>query len=210
MCLWLRNTDSRGRSVGAAHALAHAESAPLPLMERWPFRDSWQFTSICDQAFDSRCDSTRSGRYDRCAHVLLTGHGLAGLAADHLAVVANALAFVRLRLADRPDFGGELADHLLVDPLDHDVRLIGAGDFQARRESAYGLRWRIRREAATRPSARPPDNRRRRFPTSFRSPCVTPTTMFCTSARVSPCSAWACRVSSLRVTTTLLGRLRRT
>src|SRR5512133_3468147 len=41
--------------------------------------------------------------------------GLAGLAADLLAGVANALALVRLGLAGRPDARGDLADQLLVD-----------------------------------------------------------------------------------------------
>src|SRR5580765_224454 len=41
--------------------------------------------------------------------------GLAGLAADLLAGVLHALALVGLRLAGRPDLGGDLADELLVD-----------------------------------------------------------------------------------------------
>src|SRR6266508_2725079 len=44
--------------------------------------------------------------------------GLAGLAADDLARIADALALVRLGLAGGPDARGDLADELLVDP-DH-------------------------------------------------------------------------------------------
>ena len=49
------------------------------------------------------------------------------------AFVANSLALVGFGLADGPDFGGKLADLLFVATLDHDVRLIGAGDIQAGR-----------------------------------------------------------------------------
>src|SRR5438045_7441467 len=56
-----------------------------------------------------------------CSLVLLLAAdlaGLAGLAADLLAGVANALALVRLGLAGRADPGGDLADELLVDAED--------------------------------------------------------------------------------------------
>src|SRR6185437_16440906 len=46
------------------------------------------------------------------------------LAEDVLAAVLDALALVRLRLAPAADFGGELADGLLVDPADLDRGLI--------------------------------------------------------------------------------------
>src|SRR4051812_28899481 len=49
---------------------------------------------------------------------------LARLELDVLAGVADPLAFVRFRLAERADFGRELADHLLVAALDGDVRLV--------------------------------------------------------------------------------------
>src|ERR671922_1488646 len=48
---------------------------------------------------------------------LLLG-GLAGLAADLLARVADALALVRVGPAQAADLGGDLADLLLFDPLD--------------------------------------------------------------------------------------------
>src|SRR5947209_8119365 len=53
------------------------------------------------------------------------GERLALLAADHLVLVPDALALVRLRLAGRPHLGGELPDLLLVGALDHDRRRVG-------------------------------------------------------------------------------------
>src|ERR1035437_6563079 len=47
--------------------------------------------------------------------------GLAGLAADHLAEIVDALALVRLRLPLRSDFGSDLADQLLVDARHREV-----------------------------------------------------------------------------------------
>src|SRR4051794_10454717 len=64
----------------------------------------------------------------RCAHGLLAR--LSGLAANDLALVADTLALVGLRLADLADVGGGLADLLLVDA-GHDEaggRLDGEGD----------------------------------------------------------------------------------
>src|SRR3972149_4343730 len=58
---------------------------------------------------------------------------LARLAADDFAVVTNAFAFVGFWFADRPDLGRELAHLLLVRAFDHNVRLIGASDREARR-----------------------------------------------------------------------------
>src|SRR5215203_342877 len=51
--------------------------------------------------------------------------GLAGLASDVLVAVAHALALVGLGLAQLADVGGHLADELLVDALDRDVRRRG-------------------------------------------------------------------------------------
>ena len=62
---------------------------------------------------------------------LLLCRRLAGLAADDFAIVADALAFVGLRLADRPDLGRELAHLLFIHALDDNVRLIGTGDRQS-------------------------------------------------------------------------------
>src|SRR5690606_17411840 len=47
---------------------------------------------------------------------------LSGLAADVLACVLDALALVRLRLAQLADVGRDLADGLLVDPLHRQLR----------------------------------------------------------------------------------------
>src|SRR5688500_1468534 len=47
--------------------------------------------------------------------------GLARLATDHLAGVADALALVRLGLAGRAHLGGDLADQLLVDAHDREA-----------------------------------------------------------------------------------------
>src|SRR5262249_5411627 len=56
---------------------------------------------------------------------LLGAEGLAGLPADDLALVADALALVGLGGADLPDHGRELADGLLVGPADDDVGRVG-------------------------------------------------------------------------------------
>src|SRR5947208_3606532 len=48
------------------------------------------------------------------------GEGLAFLAADDFVLVADALALVRLRLADGADLGRVLPDRLLVRPADDD------------------------------------------------------------------------------------------
>src|SRR5687767_7835741 len=53
---------------------------------------------------------------------------LAGLADDVLALVPDALALVRLGLAEVPDLGGDLADLLLVDAADEDLG--GGGDLE--------------------------------------------------------------------------------
>src|SRR3954470_7814121 len=47
---------------------------------------------------------------------------LSSLAADDLALVLDALALVRLRRADLPDVRGDLADELLVDAGDAELR----------------------------------------------------------------------------------------
>src|SRR6056297_2916784 len=52
---------------------------------------------------------------------------------DWFALIANPFAFVGLGLPQGTDFGGELSDFLLVAALDDDVRLIGTGDREFRR-----------------------------------------------------------------------------
>ena len=58
---------------------------------------------------------------------------LTWLELDNFALVADAFTLVGLGLAERANLGGELADQLLVATLDHDVRLVWTGDFQASR-----------------------------------------------------------------------------
>src|SRR3954454_21808615 len=64
---------------------------------------------------------------------------LARLAADRLALVADALPLVRLGGADLADIGGELADGLLVRPGDRDVRRVGDHDTDALRSFEHDL-----------------------------------------------------------------------
>ena len=147
------------RTLGrAARPLAHAKRAPLSLSPSL-FEMFHDFDSMwISDGTVPRSDISRL----RCR--------LAGLATNLLAFVANAFAFVRFRLAHRADFGGELADQLLVGAFDHDVRLIGAGDGQARPESASELRWRSRRAAAALSLRSRPGNRRPESRASSRSP----------------------------------------
>src|SRR5260221_725024 len=65
--------------------------------------------------------------------------GLAGLPADLLAGIANALALVGLRLAGRPDAGRDLADELLVDAHDGEVGRILDLEADPRRRGELGL-----------------------------------------------------------------------
>ena len=95
-CLLERNTARRGRVGGAVDLLAHPAVAA----------DAGLATSLGDVGHTS-------------SHLLLAG--LAGLAQDALALVADALALVGLGLADGADVGGDLADDLLVDAVDDDL-----------------------------------------------------------------------------------------
>src|SRR6187401_74022 len=61
----------------------------------------------------------------------LLGCRLAGLATNLFAFVPDTFAFVRFGLAHRANFGGELADLLLIGAFDHDVCLVGARDRKA-------------------------------------------------------------------------------
>src|SRR5581483_4475882 len=64
---------------------------------------------------------TRRCRRRRASRVVTLGT-LAHLSADVLALVADALALVRLRRANLPDLGGRLTDDLLVDAAHDDLR----------------------------------------------------------------------------------------
>src|SRR5215510_10215619 len=99
MWLRLRKTASRGRDPSPAKCRRI----------RW-----WRFVRAAPRlaTFVIVCVPCR------CSASLLATDlaGLAGLAADLLAGVADTLALVGLGLAGRADLGGHLADQLLVDP----------------------------------------------------------------------------------------------
>src|SRR4026209_2491989 len=97
MWMLLRKTARRGR-----------DSVP----SRWRRIRSWRLRRAAPRLAPSFIVSLPSWVLLLAADLA----GLAGLSADLLARVANALALVRLRLAGRPDLRGDLADELLVDP----------------------------------------------------------------------------------------------
>src|SRR6476619_8558929 len=69
------------------------------------------------------CTFARTRRWRRRRPSLTVRLGtLADLPADVLALVADALALVRLWRAHLANLGGRLADHLLVRPLDENLR----------------------------------------------------------------------------------------
>src|SRR5699024_6334193 len=86
-----------------------------------------------DLLADAQVATTTSGALalgsldDHC-HGLLTS--LSDLATDLLALVAHALALVRVGTAQLADVGGDLTDELLVDPLDREAGRVldGEGD----------------------------------------------------------------------------------
>src|SRR5262245_5276110 len=101
MCLFERNTDRRGR-------------AAVPrtfLRTRW-WRRLRASTLVSVISFYLRVST--SG-------VLASLRRLAGLAEHALVGVADALALVRLGLANLADVGCDLSDQLLVGPLDRDA-----------------------------------------------------------------------------------------
>ena len=71
---------------------------------------------------------------------------LALLAADDLAVVAEALALVRLRLLHRADLGCKLTDHFLVDSGDRDVVLLNIDAQRLARMNGRNLPVKIMRD----------------------------------------------------------------
>src|SRR5262245_54481064 len=106
MWLRLRNTASRGRAA-----------SPLARSRRRAWRLCRAAERLAVAVIRSVLQSFRGG-------LLLAADlaGLAGLAADLLACVANALALVRLGLARRADARRDLADELLVDAEDGELR----------------------------------------------------------------------------------------
>src|ERR1035437_1691491 len=99
MWLRLRNTARRGRS---------GEPERRSLIRSCRF---WRAAPRLATCVIVLIPSSRSGS-------LLAADlaGLAGLAADDLAEIVDALALVRLGLSGSSDLGGNLADQLLVDP----------------------------------------------------------------------------------------------
>src|SRR5689334_363569 len=103
--------------VGAEHAepraLGRAENArtdaPLAPLQS----DLLEFVFVCHVAPGARSfGPALNGRFLLCR--TCAGERLAGLDLDLFAVVADALALIRLGLADLPHLGGELTDRLLV------------------------------------------------------------------------------------------------
>src|SRR6185437_11488446 len=105
MWLRLRKTASRGRPV-----------TPLTRSRRRAWRFCRAAERLAVAVMRSVLDVLGGG-------LLLAADlaGLAGLAANLLAGVANALALVRLGLARRADASGDLADELLVDAQNREV-----------------------------------------------------------------------------------------
>src|SRR5215217_7660524 len=121
MCLSLRNTDSRGRSGDPNRVLR------MPHLRRW----SLTCLAFCLSAISVSSTwgaagwvrgpgstSLRHAAFRAAAKLLLlgtrAGERLAGLDLDDFALVADALALVRLGLAHAAEVAGELADQLLV------------------------------------------------------------------------------------------------
>src|SRR3990172_7156442 len=104
MCLRLRKTARRGRSV---------------IRSMWRRIRSWR---LCRAALRLATVVIVSNLGRSSSLLAADLAGLAGLAADPLAGVLDALALVRLGLAGGPDLGGHLADQLLVDAHDRHPR----------------------------------------------------------------------------------------
>src|SRR6188768_2105494 len=104
MWLRLRNTARRGRSCVPA---------------RWRRIRSWRLRRAAPRL--ATCVIVLVPRRSQSLLLAADLAGLAGLAADVLARVFDALALVRLGLARRADLRGNLPDQLLVDPEDREV-----------------------------------------------------------------------------------------
>src|SRR4051794_32270959 len=112
MCDTLRNTRRRGRS-------------DVPLI-RFLWRSAMRTRrSFLVLIFIVLTDPGR-GR-------TLLGSRLASLLLQHLARVADPLLLVGIRLAERSNVGGHLADQLTIDPGHGHVRLLVDRDVDARR-----------------------------------------------------------------------------
>src|SRR5829696_7918628 len=114
MCLSLRNTDSRGRSGEPVSDLR------MPHLRRCR-RTCFAFCLSAISVARASCPRPKScgsghGRDARAAWLLgpRAGERLARLDLHDLALVADALALVRLGLAHAAQVAGELPDELLV------------------------------------------------------------------------------------------------
>src|SRR6476469_8913862 len=101
MCLFERNTDRRGRAAVPRTFLRTRKWRRLRASTLWSVISVYLWIST--------------------ARVPASLRRLAGLAEDALVGVADALALVRLGLADLADVGRHLAHELLVEALDGDT-----------------------------------------------------------------------------------------
>ena len=108
---------------GAADVPADTETAAHPLPEN---RAGVVHGSVTAGGSGKKKPEGKTYPVDR-----LLRDRFAGLTTHLLALVANALALVGLRLPTRTNFGCELTNKMFINALDDDVRLIGAGDRQA-------------------------------------------------------------------------------
>src|SRR5690242_405563 len=124
---------------------------------------------------------------------------LSDLAPHDLAGVPDALALVRLGLAQLADVRGDLADLLLVDPAHREPRGAVDGERDAVRRVDLDRVAEPERELDALPlrldAVADADDLQ-----ALGVPLVTPVTMLATSVRVSPCSERLIRSSSGRVT----------
>ena len=123
---------------------------------------------------------------------------LAELPADVLALVVDALALVRLGATLGADLGGNLADLLLGDALNGDVRVVGHDEADVLGGLVDDLvrvaEGEVQVLALERGTVAPVSS------SFFSKPLWTPSTMLWSSVRVRPCCALDAVVSSLRTT----------
>ncbi len=168
----VRTEHREARPLGGAHdLLAHAAVPPLAVL----------------------------GLGEPHANDPLLLRGLAGLAQHALAGVADALALVRLGLADLADVGRDLADELLVEAAHDDARRLRNLERDAGRAPgrAPGARSRPRARSRSGPAPRRGSRRRRsrapwRSRRRHRSPCSR------SAMRCRPCNERFDRESSTR------------
>ena len=101
----------------------------------------------------------------------------------------------RAQAAVSANFGGDLANLLLVDPLDHDFGLRRAFRLDAFRHLVHHRVRETQRQVQLVALRLGTDNPRQPGSASSRNPCVTPLTMLLTSARSVPDIALASRLS---------------